>query len=204
MVQKVKAKSRTAVKTKTKTKTKSKTKTAAKPKVKMKASPAKNKRVVAGKKPTVIVKSRVGAVDKAGHNGNQVTKSPYSGRREALRKMLMVKRQEIIQEIQEDLGNSLTADQQRRLESGMDSGDQALMDLDRELGISLLEMRNRKRQLIDEALLRVKDGTYGICAECEIDISEKRLEAVPFAKLCVECQSKQELLEKIEREEDRD
>jgi DnaK suppressor protein len=35
-------------------------------------------------------------------------------------------------------------------------------------------------------------------------VSEKRLEAVPFAKLCVQCQSRQELLEKIEKEEDRD
>ncbi len=200
MVQKVKAKSKVAVKSKAK----SKPKTTTKPKAKKAVSPAKPKRAVASKKPTVIVKSPAGAVEKAGQNGTKVSRSPYSGRREILRKMLLGKRQEIIQEIQEDLGNSLTADQQRRLESGMDSGDQALMDLDRELGISLLEMRNRKRQLIDEALLRVEEGTYGICAECEIEISEKRLEAVPFAKLCVECQSKQELLEKIEREEDRD
>ncbi len=86
----------------------------------------------------------------------------------------------------------------------MDSGDHALMDLERELGISLLEMRNRKRQLIDEALIRVEDGTYGVCAECGVEISEKRLEAVPFARLCVECQSREELLEKIEKEEERE
>ena len=83
-------------------------------------------------------------------------------------------------------------------------GDQALMDLDREPGISLMEMRHRKRQAIDEALTRLSEGTYGICAECGIEVSEKRLEAVPFAKLCVQCQSRQELLEKIEKEEDRD
>jgi DnaK suppressor protein len=79
-----------------------------------------------------------------------------------------------------------------------------LMDLDRELGISLMEMRNRRRQAIDESLNRLRDGTYGMCAECGVEISEKRLQAVPFAKLCVECQSKAELLEKIEKEEDRD
>jgi DnaK suppressor protein len=78
------------------------------------------------------------------------------------------------------------------------------MDLDRELGISLMEMRNRRRQAIDEALTRLTEGTYGICAECGIEISERRLEAVPFAKLCVECQSRDELLEKIEKEEERD
>ncbi len=125
-------------------------------------------------------------------------------RRQALQQMLMRKRQEIIKEIEENLGQSLLEDKQRRLESARDVGDQALMDLDRELGISLMEMRNRRRQAIDEALTRLTEGTYGICAECGIEISERRLEAVPFAKLCVECQSKEELLERIEREEDRD
>ena len=125
-------------------------------------------------------------------------------RQEVLHRMLLGKRQEIIREIEESLGQSLTEDQQRRLESARDVGDQALMDLERELGISLMEMRNRRRQSIDEALMRLHEGTYGMCAECGVEISEKRLQAVPFAKLCVECQSKEELLEKIEREEDRD
>jgi DnaK suppressor protein len=125
-------------------------------------------------------------------------------RRDALQQMLMRKRQEVIKEIEGSLGQSLTEDQQRRLESARDVGDQALMDLDRELGISLMEMRNRRRQAMDEALTRLSEGTYGICAECGVEISERRLEAVPFAKLCVECQSREELLEKIEKEEERD
>jgi len=125
-------------------------------------------------------------------------------RQEMLHKILIGKRQEIIREIEESLGQSLTEDQQRRLESARDVGDQALMDLERELGISLMEMRNRRRQSIDEALTRLHEGTYGICAECGVEISEKRLQAVPFAKLCVECQSRAELLEKIEREEERE
>ena len=125
-------------------------------------------------------------------------------RRDALQQMLFSRRQEILREIEESLGQSLTEDQQRRLESARDVGDQALMDLERELGISLMEMRNRRRQSIDEALVRLTEGTYGICAECGVEISERRLEAVPFAKLCVECQSRQELLEKIEKEEERD
>ncbi len=125
-------------------------------------------------------------------------------RQEVLHKMLLGKRQEIIKEIEGSLGQSLTEDQQRRLESARDVGDQALMDLERELGISLMEMRNRRRQSIDEALTRLHEGTYGICAECGVEISERRLQAVPFAKLCVECQSRAELLEKIEREEERD
>ncbi len=137
-------------------------------------------------------------------SGAATAKRAGGDRKETLHRLLMTKRQEIMKEIEGVLGQSLTDDQQRRLESAMDVGDQALADLERELGISLLEMRNRKRQLIDEALTRLAEGTYGICAECGVEISEKRLEAVPFAKLCVECQSRQELLEKIEREEERE
>ncbi len=125
-------------------------------------------------------------------------------RREALHQMLMKKRQELMKEIGQSIGHRLTDDQQRRLESAMDVGDQSLMDLERELGISLMEMRNKRRQSIDEALARLADSTYGICAECGVEISEKRLDAVPFARMCLECQTKEELLEKIEHAEERD
>jgi len=132
------------------------------------------------------------------------TKAMAPDRREALYRMLMGKRQELMQEITGNLGASLTEDQRRRLESAMDVGDQSLMDLDRELGISLMEMRNKRRQLIDEALARLEDSTYGLCDECGVEINEKRLAAVPFAKSCVACQSKQELIEKIEKGEERE
>ena len=125
-------------------------------------------------------------------------------RREALHRMLMAKRQELMTEIEGILSRSLTEDQQRRWESAKDIGDQALMDLERELGISMMEMRNRRRQLIDEALTRLAEGRYGLCEDCGVEISERRLVAVPFAKLCVECQTRQELIEKIEKGEERD
>lgn len=140
----------------------------------------------------------------AGEMVKRPTKPMAPERREALYRMLMGKRRELIQEIAGNLGASLTEDQRRRLESAMDVGDQSLMDLDRELGISLMEMRNKRRQLIDDALARLEEGTYGLCEECGVEISEKRLEAVPFAKLCVACQSKQELIEKIEKGEERE
>jgi len=121
----------------------------------------------------------------------------------ALKEILLAKREALIQEIKQQLGQSLTDEQQRRLEAAMDSGDQALVDLEREMGISLQEMRNRERQLIDDALDSLDEGSYGMCADCGDEISEKRLLALPFARLCVNCQSKRELMEKIERAEQR-
>ena len=152
----------------------------------------------------VIEKPVIMAVSPLAAKPKESAKEREERHREALHHMLLGKRQEILKEIEGSLGQSLTEDQQRRLESARDVGDQALMDLDRELGISLMEMRNRRRQAIDEALTRLNEGTYGICAECGVEISERRLEAVPFAKLCVECQAREELLEKIEKEEERD
>jgi DnaK suppressor protein len=46
--------------------------------------------------------------------------------------------------------------------------------------------------LIDDALLRIKNGTYGICIECEEELQQKRLEAVPWARYCVSCAEKHE------------
>jgi DnaK suppressor protein len=184
-----------ATKTSPKKKTMNKTKPAAKPVVKVKPAAA-----AVIEKPVSMAVSPLAAKPKE----SAKEREERERRREALQQMLMRKRQEILKEIEGSLGQSLTEDQQRRLESARDVGDQALMDLDRELGISLMEMRNRRRQAIDEALTRLNEGTYGICAECGVEISERRLEAVPFAKLCVECQAREELLEKIEKEEERD
>ncbi len=129
--------------------------------------------------------------------------SSVGDRKILLKQILLDKRDALTQAMRQQLGQSLTDEQQRRLEAAMDSGDQALVDLEREMGISLQEMRNRERQLVEEALISLEEGSYGACAECGEEISEKRLEALPFARLCVACQSKRELMEKIERAEQR-
>jgi DnaK suppressor protein len=43
-------------------------------------------------------------------------------------------------------------------------------------------------RLIDEAIDRIQSGDYGLCMECEEDIPDKRLFALPWAKYCVPCQ----------------
>jgi RNA polymerase-binding transcription factor len=131
------------------------------------------------------------------------TKTTTSGvRRDALRKMLMERRQEVLKEIEQLIGHRLSDEAQQRVDSVPDVGDQALLDSERGRDISILEMRNKLRQNIDEALVRLDEGTYGICSDCGVEISEKRLKAIPFARRCVACQEKVEMLEKIEQEED--
>lgn len=120
----------------------------------------------------------------------------------ALEKMLSARRQEVIKEIEGLMSRRMSDEMQGRIDSAPDVGDQALLDSERGRDISILEMRNRMRQQIEEALIRLREGSYGRCADCGIEISEKRLLALPFAWRCVACQEKVELLEKIEQEED--
>ena len=46
--------------------------------------------------------------------------------------------------------------------------------------------------LVQEAIGRIKGGEYGLCVACQEEVQVKRLEAVPWARHCIECQEKQE------------
>lgn len=73
--------------------------------------------------------------------------------------------------------------------------DQASSERDRELGLLLNDRERDKLRQIDEALLRIADGEYGICEECEEEIPLGRLKVMPFARFCVRCQSDMEKLQ---------
>ncbi|HWP85539.1 MAG TPA: TraR/DksA C4-type zinc finger protein [Terriglobia bacterium] len=45
---------------------------------------------------------------------------------------------------------------------------------------------------IEEALDRMREGTYGVCQDCGLPVSKKRLEAVPWARYCVSCQERRQ------------
>ncbi|MDF1526835.1 MAG: RNA polymerase-binding protein DksA [bacterium] len=80
-----------------------------------------------------------------------------------------------------------------------DPTDRASMETDRNF---LLRIRDRERKLIskiDKAIERVEDGTFGLCDECGEGIEFKRLEVRPVATLCVECKTRQEEEEKIQK-----
>ena len=57
--------------------------------------------------------------------------------------------------------------------------DQAISDLDRE---------SRMLREVNAALERFEDGSYGVCDECDEEISPRRLDALPWARHCVHCQ----------------
>ena len=71
-------------------------------------------------------------------------------------------------------------------------GDVATATFDREMAESLEENSERVLAEIDAALRRIEDGTYGICERCGKPIGEERLEALPWATLCIDDKRLQE------------
>jgi RNA polymerase-binding protein DksA len=70
--------------------------------------------------------------------------------------------------------------------------DTATETYDRELDYTLEENSEHVLAAIDAALKRIEDGTYGTCTNCGKQIAEERLEALPWATLCIDCQRDRE------------
>ncbi|MBA3765954.1 MAG: TraR/DksA family transcriptional regulator [Acidobacteria bacterium] len=70
-----------------------------------------------------------------------------------------------------------------------DSVDMSLQDVNQELALRLGERESQMVADIDQALLRIEEGSYGVCARCAEPIDERRLEALPTARHDAACQS---------------
>ena len=70
-----------------------------------------------------------------------------------------------------------------------DTVDMSLMDVNKELALRLGERESQMIADIDQALLRIEEGSYGTCARCGKLIDERRLEALPTARYDANCQA---------------
>jgi DnaK suppressor protein len=70
-----------------------------------------------------------------------------------------------------------------------DSVDLSVQDLNKEIALRLGERSSQLVADIDQALLRMKEGNYGICARCGKPIDDRRLEALPTARYDAVCQA---------------
>jgi RNA polymerase-binding protein DksA len=73
-------------------------------------------------------------------------------------------------------------------ESSLDNhlAETASVTIDREIDYTVEENELRVLTAIDAALARIDDGTYGRCERCGRQIEEERLQAIPYATLCIE------------------
>ena len=113
---------------------------------------------------------------------------------EKFKKLLLKKREEIVGELKH-ITKDVTMKSQREA-SGDLSGyvyhmaDAATDSYDREFSLNIASTEREMLFEIDEALKRIKEKVYGGCERCGKRIDTKRLIAIPYAKFCVECQSK--------------
>ena len=112
---------------------------------------------------------------------------------EIVRKRLTAKRQELLNMYEHDLkvGKGLS-----------DAGAEDLVDrandaYNREFLLSLSASERDALVEVEQALERLDEGEYGVCSHCEDKIPAKRLQAVPWARYCIDCQelAEQGLLE---------
>jgi DnaK suppressor protein len=74
------------------------------------------------------------------------------------------------------------------IEKSADQMDEIQYASERELAIRNVDRESHLLRQVKAALGRVHDGSFGICAECESAISPRRLVALPWASLCIQCQ----------------
>jgi len=109
-------------------------------------------------------------------------------RLEYYKKKLEAKREELLRLMSQ-------AEQEAQAADGdptQDIADKAANSYTKEFLFSQSNNERFMLQLVDEALVRVKNGGFGLCVNCQEEIQQKRMDAVPWARHCIGCQEKQE------------
>ena len=107
---------------------------------------------------------------------------------ETFKKRLETRQQELRRTVVRNQADGRTADE----DAAQDIADRAASSYNKEF---LFSQSNNERQLlmmVDGALARIREGSFGECISCGKEINPKRLEAVPWTRHCIECQEKLE------------
>jgi DnaK suppressor protein len=98
-----------------------------------------------------------------------------------------------------EMDSELRAEREGNKDEGMDTYDLASEERDREINFILSDRERVKIKQVDDALDRLNEDTYGMCESCGLEIAEERLQAMPFTRLCRDCQQEQEKEAKSQR-----
>jgi DnaK suppressor protein len=104
------------------------------------------------------------------------------------KKKLVTRREELMKTIARTEEEGRQADDDQTV----DLADKAANSYTKEFLFGMTNTDRTILNMIDEALKRIKANEYGLCANCQEEMQQKRLEAVPWAKHCVTCQEKAE------------
>jgi DnaK suppressor protein len=107
---------------------------------------------------------------------------------EHFKKRLLTKQEELLRLVSKSEKDGREADE----EATQDIADKAANSYTKEFLFHQSDENRRLLQLVNESLERLKNGSYGLCLACHEEVQQKRLEAVPWARHCIECQEKQD------------
>ncbi|MBF0564464.1 MAG: TraR/DksA family transcriptional regulator [Nitrospirae bacterium] len=124
-----------------------------------------------------------------------------SDRTRRVKKILIDERGKILKEAKTEISNFTKGEEKQQVEAAIDDGDWSVVDVSEDIILQKLHQHKLKLNKIDEALRKLADGSYGICEDCGLPISEARLKVLPYATMCVECKEKTEKIEAIEKEQ---
>ena len=91
-----------------------------------------------------------------------------------------------------EIATQLRTERDASRDDCMDSCDLASEENERELSTMLSERERLKVGQIDDALRRIASLKYGLCEMCGLEVTEERLNAMPFTRLCCDCQQERE------------
>jgi len=128
--------------------------------------------------------------------GDRMARSRYS----ELRRMLEDRQREIQAEVQGKMRDVRAAGEVAKANDVLDAVESSEADIQEDIELALIQMKSETLNKINDALLRLDQGTYGNCFECDEEIAEKRLRALPFAVRCKDCEEAREAAEKRERQ----
>ena len=184
-----KATKKTTKKAPAKKATKKATKKAPAKKAAKKASAKKvaKKKTVAKKAPARrLAASRIHVRQRPVRRGNG--QPNFRGKKRKYYEMLVTLRDQLVDEVRTLSAQSLTSNKQAGEELA-DIGSDSFL---REMGLGVMSDEGHRIQLIREAIERLNGRGFGVCLDCSEHIQEARLEAIPYAKLCVQCKTRRE------------
>jgi DnaK suppressor protein len=117
-----------------------------------------------------------------------MTMSLKGAKVEKFRQRLLAKRKELLSGVRGANVKSLESTG----EEIQDIADQASSAYTKEFLLSIGDTERRLLKQVDDALHKIRQETFGLCEACGETIGERRLDALPFARLCITCQEEEE------------
>ena len=121
---------------------------------------------------------------------------PSPEKLEEIKERLLDRKRRLWQEVKQQLRSNIGDGYQEMLAAARDEEDQATVSLMAETNLTLLGPKRQELEAIEEAMLRLENGTYGYCEVCGQSIEPRRLEIMPETPLCRNCMSHREKLAK--------